>query len=205
MRSLIIIVALLLVATGGWFVAWKSLMADDVARVQAGITHRYEAIKAVSPHTTFKVDGVYATGFPFTFRVAVHRPTLTQIWGGESYAISLEKLELTRVNDQRFEVLAPAEFDSMYAKDGQAPEQYRIRLNEVLSPWLEGQGDGFTKYGVQLPKKLVLDVTLNGQTKQIGFDFPLSLPYSADIPADASRPLQIFVGMLREAMVYSTP
>ncbi len=205
MRSLIIALAVLLVATGGWFITWRSMMAADVATIQASIKHRYDTIKAVSPHTTFKADDVYATGFPFSFRVAVHRPTLTQIWGGETYAISFEKLELARANDSRFKVLLPQTFDSMYAKDGAAPEQYRVSLNEVPQAWLEGTNVALTKYGVLLPRKLVLDVSLNGQTKKIGFDFPLALPVSAEIPLDASRPLQLFVGMLREAMVFSKP
>lgn len=208
MRSLIIAIVVVLVAIGGWFVAWKSMMAADVAHVEASIKHRYEAIKAVSPHTTFKVDGVYATGFPFKFRVAVHRPTLTQIWGGETYAISFEKIELDVASDNQslYRFKSPREFDAMYAKDGSAPEQYRIALSDAARISLQSDAPGgpLTRYAAQLPQKLVLDVTLNGQTKQIGFDFPFALPMPifTTIPADASRPLQIFVGMLREAMVF---
>lgn len=205
MRSLIIGLGLLLVVTGGWFVTWKSMMADDVAFIESAVKQRYDIIKAVSPHTTFKVDAVYATGFPFKFRVAVHRPTLTQISNGKTYAISFDKMELARASDARFDVFVPQAFDAMYAKAGAAPEQYRISLNEVPPIWLEGEKGALTKYGVLLPRKLLLDVALNGKSSKIGFDFPLALPISANIPADASAPLQIFVGMLREAMVYSAP
>lgn len=206
MKTILVALLSIFLLTAAWYFTWRSMMADDVANIEASIKHRHDIIKTASPHTTFKADAVYATGFPFRFRVAVHRPTLTQVWGNETYAISFEKLELTRANDSQFQVFLPQTFDSMYAIDGTAPEQYRIGLNEMPQLWLAGQSAGtFTQYGVQLPRKLVLDVTLNGQARQIGFDFPLQLPKPvfADMPADASRPLQIFVGMLREAMVFS--
>lgn len=200
MRRLALALITLLVVTGGWFFLWKSMMSDDVALVEAAVKHHYETIKAATPTATFKVDGIYATGFPFKFRVAVHRPTLTQIWGGESYAVSFEKIELEKTND-RYRVIVPAQLDTMYAKDGNAPERFHITLNEVPALLLRGKENGpLTEFAPQLPRKLVLDVELNGQTKQIGFDFmPLNIPVFMPIPADVSRPLQIFVGMLREA------
>lgn len=205
MRKLLVAILLLLVAAGGWFFLWRSMMADDVAQVEATIKHHYDTIKATTPSATLKADAVYATGFPFQFRVAVHRPTLTQVWGSESYAVSFEKIELSRVNASRFKVIAPATFDAMYAIVGGAPEQYRVTLNESPQLWLEGKaGEALTQYGVVLPKKLVLDVGFNNQTKQIGFDFPVQLPAPvfAPIPADVSNPLQIFIAMLREAMIF---
>lgn len=205
MRRLIIAFIVVLLVSGGWFIAWRSMMADDVALVEANVKHHSRAIKAATPSAAFKVDGIAATGFPFKFRVVVHRPTLTQIWDGESYAVSFEKVELEKSGD-RYRVIAPAQMDAMYAKTGNAPERYRITLSEVPALLLkakEGQ-EPFTEFAAQLPRKLVLDATLNGTTKQIGFDFmPLNIPVFMLIPSDATRPLQIFVGMLREAMVYS--
>ena len=203
MRKLLIILAVVLAAMGGWYVAWKNIMADDVAQVKASIAHHAQAIRSVSHTAVFKADDVYATGFPFSFRVAVHRPTLTQVWGNESYAVSFEKIKLRRSDDARFEVDAPVAFNAMYAQVGKAPEQYRVKLNEMPTIWVASEGSGpFTQYGSLLPKKLVLDVTLDGRTEQIGFDFLMPLPMKAPIPADVSRPLQIFVGMLREALVF---
>lgn len=224
MRKLILIAVAVLFATGGWFVVWRSLMADDVAQVKTTLEHHYRAIKAVTPSATLKADDVYATGFPFHFRVAVHRPTLTQIWGGESYAVSFEKIELEKVNDGegRYRVLAPAEFDAMYAVEGKAPERYRIVLSEVPAVLLRATGDSarcsplpgavrceakptdpLISMAAQMPRKLILKVTLNEQSKQIGFDFmPMNLPLFMPIPATAAQPLQLFVGMLREAMVF---
>ncbi len=52
-------------------------------------------------------------------------------------------------------------------------------------------------------RTLILTVSLNGATKQIGFTFTsLAIPVFMPIPKDATGPLEIFVGMLREAMVY---
>lgn len=224
MRKLISAFAALLVITGGWFVIWRSMMADDVAQIEATIHHHYEAIKATTPTATFKADAVYATGFPFSFRVAVHRPTLTQIWSGESYALSFEKIELEKVNggEGRYRVLAPAEFDAMYATEGKAPERYHVTMNEVPNLLLRATGDSarcsplpgaarceakptdpLISFAAQLPSKLILKVMLNDQSKQIGFDFmPINIPLFLAIPTDVSHPLQIFVGMLREAMVF---
>ena len=204
MRCLMIAITIFLIVIGGWFVAWRSMMADDVALVQASIKHHSGTIKAATPTANFKVDGIAATGFPFRFRVALHRPTLTQIWDGESYAVSFEKIELEK-SGNRYRVIAPAQMDAMYAKSGSAPERYRITLNEVPALLLKAKEgrEPFTEFAAQLPRKLVLDVELNGQTKQIGFDFmPLNIPVFMPMPADVGRPLQIFVSMLREAMVF---
>lgn len=227
MRSFIFIASAILLATAAWFFTWRSLMADDVAQVRASIDHHYQAIKAQNATTTLKADEVYATGFPFGFRVAVARPTLTQVWGRDTYAISLDRVELENVNtaEGRYRVTLPAKFDAMYATSGQAPERYRITLNEVLAVLLRAQADSqrcpnfpgsrpcaataptdpLISFAAQLPARLVLDATLNGNTKQIGFNLtPIAVPIFITIPADADQPLQRFVGMLREALVYST-
>lgn len=226
MKKTVLFLSVFLILTAGWFVVWKSLMAPQVAQVKASIDHHYRAIKAQTPTATLKADAVYATGFPFGFRVAVERPTLTQIWGRESYAVSLPRVELSRVDagQGRYRVALPATFDAMYAENGKAPEKYIVTLHAVPTVLLRAQGDSracpnlpgaqacapvdedapLISYAAQLPAQLVLDVALNGQRKQIGFVLPsLGVPVFFAIPATAAQPLQLFVGMLREAMVFS--
>ena len=224
MKKFLILCVTILVLITAWFFTWRSMMADDVAQVRATIAHHNAAIRANTPTANFKADEVYATGFPFRFRVAVARPTLTQIWGEESFAVSFEKIELQQINsgEGRYRVHAPATFDAIYAKAGMAPERYRIALNEVPAILLRATADSarcspmpgarrctstptdpLISFAAQLPRSLVLDVTLNGQTRQIGFAFmPMNIPVFMPIPANVSHPLQIFVGMLREAMVF---
>lgn len=225
MPRILVVIAVLLLAIGGWYLAWHRLMADDVAQVRASIAYHDRAIKARASSMTLKADDVYASGFPFSFTVVVERPTLTQIWNRETYALSLLRLELQKVNDGegRYRVKLPAMADAMYATEGQAPERYQVKLNEVPAVLLRAQADSracpnlpgsprcdaveptapLRSFAVQLPKNLTLDVTLNGQQKQIGFTFmPINVPVFMTIPDDASGPLQLFVGMLREAMIF---
>lgn len=225
MRKFAAIVAAALLLVAGWYGVWNSMLSADVARVKASIDHHYRAIKEKHPHVTLKADDVYATGFPFGFRIAVDRPTLTQIAGRESFAISIPRVELEKVSDAegRYRLHAPATFDAMYATEGQAPELYSITVNEVPAMLLRAQADSracsplpgaqrcapvaadapLITFATQLPKSLVLDVSLNGKSQKIGFSFlPISIPVFMTIPADMNGPLQLFVGMLREAMVY---
>ena len=62
----------------------------------------------------------------------------------------------------------------------------------------------FITYAAQLPSRLVLNVGLNGKTQKIGFTLiPMGVPVFMQIPANVSYPLQTFVDMLREAMIYT--
>lgn len=209
----------------GWYLIWSHLMAGDVARVKASIDHHYQRIKTAERYVTLKADEVYATGFPFGFRVAVARPTLSQVWGTQSYAISFDHIELEKVGDDdgRYRVIAPSSFDAMYAEEGKAPEKYRVSVNAMPGLLLRAAGSSrecpnlpgtkrcepvaddapLNAYAVQLPSNLVLEVSLNGKTQKIGFNFmPINLPIFQTIPDRMSGPLTIFVGMLREALVF---
>lgn len=225
MRRVVIFISVFLLGAAAWFLTWRSIMAGQVAQVQASIDHHHRAIKARSQAVTLKADEIYATGFPFGFRVAIARPTLTEIWNKETYAISLERVELERVNrdEGRYRVQLPSAVDAIYAADGQAPERYRIVLNNVPAVLLRAQADSrqcpnfpgsrpcdasaptapLISFAAQLPAQLVLDASLNGKSQKIGFSFtPAPLPIFLPIPADAAHPLEIFVGMLREALVF---
>lgn len=227
MRRFFVLVGIAGLLIVAWFIAWHSLMAADVARVKASIAYHDTAIKALQPHVTLKADDVQATGFPFGFRILVIRPILSQITGNESFAISLPSVELQKVDtpEGRYRVLAPDTFEAMYAEQGAAPEQYQIRVSPVPAVLLRAQGNSqrcsplpgaqhcpavaedapLISFAAQLPESLMLDVTLNDKTKHIGFHFtPVNVPIFMTIPADMDRPLQLFVGMLREAMVYNT-
>lgn len=201
MRKILVIIIIALLLICSWYGVWWLMMRDDVKALANSFDHQGLGIRAATPSAALKADGVYASGFPFAFRVTLHRPTLTQIWQGESYAISTEKIEIARDND-RYRLYAPETFDAMYAVQGKAPERFTIKLNEVPAILLRNKQEGgaFREFAAQLPRKLVLNVELSGQVKQIGFDFmPLNVPIFLPVPADVSRPLQIFIGMLREA------
>ena len=221
MRKAVYAAVILLLLGGAWFAIWHRMMAGPVAQVEATIAHHHTAIKAITPSATFKADGVHASGFPFAFRVTVERPTLTQIWGDETFAVSVPSLELPRVDtgEGRYRVRMPATFEALYARPGLPPEQFEITPDAMPAILLRAAGDSracsnlpgaractvqptdpLISFAVQLPASLILKVERNGEAKQIGFRFvPLNLPVFAAIPGDVTRPLQIFVGMLREA------
>lgn len=225
MKRAIIIFSAVFLAVIGWYLIWNSMMAEDVARVKATIAHHDARIKTMHRTMTLKAEDVYATGFPFGFRVRVDRPTLSKIWGKESYAVSFDHVELEKQDDAqgRYAVLAPNTLDALYAIEGSAPEKYTVTVNELPGVLVRAQGSSMQcsglpgsarceavsdeapliSYAAQMPRNVVLDVSLNGKTKQIGFTFmPLNIPVFMTIPAEMSGPLEVFVGMLREAMVY---
>ena len=204
---------------------WSWTISDDIARVRATIDHHNQQFKAGNRFVVLKSDGVSASGFPFAFHVKVTRPTLSMIYGKETFAVSLPALYLAPRNraQGKYEVIIPNEIDALYAKDGEAPENYVVTLDKMPDILLRAQADSgecsmlpgappcpdvaadapLISYAAKLPTRLTLHVTLGPESRDIGFDFmPLSIPIFAAIPTDADRPLQIFVGMLREAVVF---
>jgi hypothetical protein len=226
-RKLIVILIIFLAVTFGWYVAWRAMLSADVARVKTSIAFQDQRFKTVNRFITFKANAVQPSGFPFHFRVVVKRPTLTMISGQETYAVSVDEISLTPVDSGqgRYRVSAPATVDALYAVSGGALENYRVTLSSVPALLLRAQGDSrecmdmpgsascadvaadapLISFAVQMPASLTLHATLNSDSRDIGFTFtPLNIPLFATIPANIDGPLQIFVGMLREALVYHT-
>jgi hypothetical protein len=215
----------LLIAFALWYGAWRALMAPQVAQVKASIAHHDAAIRAINRSASLRADGVSPAGFPFGFRVRVARPTLAEIWSKVSYAVSFESVELERVNTKegRYRLILPDTVEAIYAEDGKAPERYVVKASTVPAVLLRAtesssrcpnipgvkpcppaaDGAPLISFAVSLPSQLTLDASMSGQTKQIGFTFiAMEIPVFHAIPSNLSRPLQLFVGMLREALVF---
>ena len=216
---------LLTLATLAWFGYWYTSLSDDVARVRMSLHYHGEQFKSTNRYVTFKADGVGRSGFPFTSQVRIKRPTLSMVWGKETFAISLPELVLENVDARqaRYRVALPQTFDALYAIDGAAPEHYEITLNTVPKLLVRAQGNStrcpdlpgmthcqvpaadtpFLSFAASLPALLQLNVALNGASKSIEFrNTAIAVPVFYDVPNDASSALMLFVGMLREAMVY---
>ncbi|MEJ0009254.1 MAG: hypothetical protein WDN72_01175 [Alphaproteobacteria bacterium] len=65
MQKFLIGLAALALLTAGWYVAWRSLLADDVARVKATITYHDAAFHNANRHLQLRADAVAPAGFPF--------------------------------------------------------------------------------------------------------------------------------------------
>lgn len=211
MRTLVAILAtifgLMLLYAIAW-IAWQQLTYEDVEQMKATVEHHHDVLKESNQKATLKVEKVRASGFPFAVRVALIHPSIAMIAGDETYVVSFSKLEWSKVNDTTYRLVnLPKELEALYAKSGAAPEKYKVTWNETPEIYLQAvdEKSPLTKFGVKLPRQLTLTAELNGRTRQIGFNNPILLPQPIyqEIPADASRPLALFVGMLREALVYS--
>jgi len=130
MRRFLIVFAIALAALGAWLVVWMSLMAGDVARVKASIVHRYAALRTHDHRMSIEADAVFATGFPFAFKVGVTRATLSMVDGGETFAISIPSMTLTPTDAGQgtYRANLPDGVEALYAKDGHAPEHYVVRI-----------------------------------------------------------------------------
>lgn len=216
-----------LVVIGAWYLIWRAMLSDDVARVEATLMHHNEQFRTHNRWVNLKSDGVSRAGFPFDFRVRVDRPTLTLVWGEETYGLSLPWAEL-RLRDQAsgtYEVTYAPRAEAVYAVSGRAPEEYFVTPREPIAVLMRAQGDSrqcsflpggqrcpavgptdpLISFAAQLPAKLTLTMELNGESKDAQFTLiPLDMPIYQRIPVEMDRPLQLFVGILREALVYRT-
>ena len=227
MRNLILGVVAFLGVVLLWYGAWHWLMSDDVARVKASIEYQNQQFKTANNYVVFKAESVEANGFPFHFRVRVNKPTLSMIFNQETYAVSFPYalLELTDSDQGRYRVNVPATFDALYATDGAAPEHYTVTADHVPDMLVRAQANSslcsglpgtkqcppvaadapITTYAVALPSAITLHMELNGESRDAKFDLmSVNIPLFMDIPKNIDRPLEIFVRVLREALVYKT-
>jgi hypothetical protein len=227
MRQFATILIGLLLAIALWYGAWRWMMAGDVARVETSINYQNQAIKTVDRDMVLKSDGVSATGFPFHFRVKVKRLTLSTIDQQRTYAVSLPEVTLVPTDSEqgRYRVELPASFDALYAENGAAPENYRVSVQPIPQVAVRAQGDStqcspfpgqthcaavaadapIISYATELPATITLHMELNGESRDAAFQLvPVSVPIFQTIPKELVNPLELFVGVLREALVFKT-
>lgn len=225
MKKLFAILAFIILFIGAYYGVWHYRLSDDVARVKATIAHHNEVFRAKNRWVTLKADSVGTAGFPFSARVHVKRPTLTFVSGDETYGVSLPWAELSQRDaaSGTYEVAYAPTAEAVFAKSGQGPEEYFVTPKEHLPVLMRAQGDsrqcsGFPgtqrcaavgatdpliSFAVQTPASLTLTMKLNGTAKDANFTLiPLSMPIYQPIPEEMDRPLQLFVGILREALVF---
>lgn len=227
MRKLIY-AALIASAVGlGWFGVWSLMMAPDVARVKASMDHHYQQLRTHSRAMSLEADSVTASGFPFAFNVRVNRATLSMVDGDETFAISIPSLTMTSSDSSQgtYRVHLPNTVEGLYAKNGQAPEHYLVTAdslpklnlsaadaNKPCGP-LQGKvcvdvakAAPLISYAVGLPGAITLHMQLGSESRDATFNLPtINVPIYQPIPMDMSRELQLFVGVLREALVFKTP
>jgi hypothetical protein len=225
MRKFFYIFAAAFLLTFTWYGIWLGLMATDVKRVQDSVDYHYHRIKSGSENVIFKVEKVKPTGFPFGFRVALSNAKLTQVWMGNTYGITADRIELKAVDSRegRYRVTLPDHFSALYTEEHKQPEQYSITLQSPPAILLRaqpssrqcpnlpgmkqcdpvGDDDPLVSLAAQLPAHFMFDASLNGKTERISFDLtPVNIPVFITIPMEVARHLQLFVGMLREALVF---
>ena len=226
MKKFYTVLVLLLVLTGGYYGFWRYQLSDDVARVEATIEHHNAEFRKHNRWVTLKADSVSPAGFPFASRVHVKRPTMTFVWGEETYGVSLPWAELSMRDaaSGTYDVTYSPTAEAVYAKSGQAPEEYSVTPKETLKVLLRAQGDsrqcspfpggarcarvGVTDplitYAVQVPESLTITMELNGKSKDAQFKMiPLNMPIFMTIPPEMDHPLELFIGMLREALIFN--
>lgn len=225
-RPLLLIVgALGLVAL--WYGAWSAIVAPDVARVKASVAHHYTQLRTANRNVSLEADAVEAAGFPFAFNVRVTRATLSMVDGDETFAVSIPSLTLQTTDSSQgtYRVALPATVEALYAKNGAAPEHYSVTMDRVpklsLSAKDAKQACGplagkpcedvaadapLISYAVGLPSRIVLHMQLGAKSRDAAFDLiAIDVPIYQEIPTSMSSPLQLFVGILREALVFNTP
>lgn len=220
-----LLLLIFLVLTGVYYAIWRNALADDVERVKITIAHHNEMYRAKNRWVTLKTDDIYPVGFPFSSRVRVDRPTLTFVWGKETYGVSLPwaELSLRDAESGTYVVTYAPTLEAVYAESGQAPEEYTVTPRQTLAVLVRAHGDSrecsflpsgqrckpvsptdpLITYAVQLPDNLTIDMTLNGRTREAGFQLvSINIPLFRRFPEEADRPVQMLVNILREALVY---
>ena len=225
MRRLVLNIVLALGLVILWYGFWRFAMADDVARVKHSIAYQNQQFKTVNPTIVLKAESVSPAGFPFNSRVRVERIQLSIIDGKETYAILVPELFLKAMDsDQgRYRVELPATVSALYAMDGLAPENYTVTMDKIPELLLRAQANSqqcsglpgskpcdavaadapLITFAPNIPASVMLHIELNGKSRDAQFTAtPVNLPVFMDIPKAMARPLQLAVGVLREAMVF---
>lgn len=201
-------------------------MAADVARVKASIDYHYQQLRSQSRIMSFEADSVAASGFPFAFNIRVVRATLSMVDGDETFAVSIPALTMASSDSGQgiYRVMLPSAMEALYAKNGSAPEHYVVTADEmpklnlsaadaskpcgpiVGTPCVDVAEDApLISFAVGLPKSITLRLQLADKTRDARFEMPaIHVPIYQPIPNDLTRPLQLFVGVLREALVFNT-
>lgn len=227
MHSILKIIGVLIAIILAWLAIWYASLAGHVARVEASLTHHHDQLHASHRDLNLKWDAVHPTGFPFKFMIGVDRPTLSMIEGDETFAVSFPRVTLTSAGDGRYRVELPAITEALYAKNGGAPEHYTVAATplpqvmvsvrpakETCGPMTgkaceEVAGDALLiSYAVAIPKAITLHMTLGTESRDARFELApmdFNVPIFQPIPNNLSRELEIFVRVLREALVYKTP
>ncbi len=226
MRRLIQAAGIALVLGSVWYGIWSWMMADDVERVKASIAYQYTHLREFNQQTSLEADDVFATGFPFRYAVGIKRLTLSTVNGGETCAVSVPFMTLEQTDSAQgnYRVNLPASVEALYAKNGKAPEHYVATADTMPQVWVSGADASkacgmfvgvkctevannapFISYAVKMPKLLTLHMQLGDAAQDASFDGPIvSVPVNLPIPQDMGEPLELFVGILREALVFHT-
>ena len=223
MKKFALILAALMLLTVAYYIVWRIMLADDVARVRASITYQNDQFRAHNRWVEFKADAIYGSGFPLHAYVHVVRPTITFVWNDETYGVSLPWADFhaRAESSGTYAVTYPATGQALYAKSGAAPEQYditpapapalllRAQADSAHCPNLPGPGhcaavattDPLISFAAQIPSTLTLTVLTKQETKQIVFHpmMPMDVPVYQAIPAEMDKPVELFVNTLREA------
>jgi hypothetical protein len=208
------IITLLVTAIGiaAWVGVWRSGMGTHVALIERSIAHYNQQFKTSSSRSTLKVSGIEAAGFPFAQRVVLRNPSISMVWGEETYAVEMSYITLALEDERegRYRVTLAPESNALYAQPNRAPESYHVLLNAAPDIWARaGQGATpetiLTQIGIATPHDILLEARLGTSSKKIGFPArTMPLPLFIPIPNDPSRGVSLYVGMLREALVYGT-
>ena len=226
MRKFLLAVSIAFALALGWLGVWSAIMAPDVARVKASIDFHYQQLRAQSRIMSLEADSVHAVGYPFSFNIAVKRATLSMVDGDETFALSIPSLTMASSDSGQgtYRVILPNTIQALYAKNGQAPEHYvvtadaRPKLNLSAANAQQPCGPLVGKacvdvaadaplisFAVGLPSTITLHMQLADKARDARFDLPsIAVPIYRPIPNNLTRELQLFVGVLREALVFGT-
>ena len=210
MKRIVQLLVILLVLAAGWFCLWYSLMADHVTQVEATIAYQNQQFKSATPNMVLKAEKVYATGFPFRMLVAIKRLSWSMVEGKETYLITTDMIEAEPMGGGEYRLHPTDQYDALYAKDGAAPEHYHVTISDAPEVILRAADDKpdtpMTEYKAFLPSVMGATMELNGKSSRA--NFPLSqtdfMNYQP-IQKNVERPLWLFLGVLREALVFNTP
>lgn len=214
MRSRQIIIASILLVLAS-VVQWYLATSDAKAHVEMSLKHWQQQFKQTNRHFQIRWDGIEIRGAPFTHEVVLINPTFSMISGNVSYALGARELSLIESSAGNYALSFPDKAGrAAYAESGSMPEEYQFAWDNALTVQLFAR-DANHKISQQepvshiialLPESLILTATLADKRQKISFNYRewqrVAIAQERPIPSDISGSLQIFVGMLREALVF---
>lgn len=205
-------VVITILGTFAYYLKWSGGAEEHRKQILKNLEHYEQVFTTPTAKLSFDYAAAKLDGFPFAKRVKLYQPSVTVQVGKEYYYIAANSIVFIPQgeNRNRYQLEVSHDMSSSYKADNIEQENYRLYISGMPKIWLQTERGRsaddliWNEFGTAFETRtLVIDVSYGDKSEKIGFTpIPTTAPIWSKIPSFTHYPIQLFVGMLREAMIY---